>query len=92
MDNLKLPLQPRTVFRFGSLEFMSLDGSYDMILLPPQHDGSNGRRLTRQRRTQRPHLPGGGRRTLGSTPPPSSPKETETGQPWPGKGQHLVGC
>jgi hypothetical protein len=31
MDNLQQPLQPGTVLRFGSLEFMSLDGSYDMI-------------------------------------------------------------
>jgi hypothetical protein len=26
---------------FGSLEFMSLDGSYDMILLPPSRDNDN---------------------------------------------------
>jgi hypothetical protein len=32
---------------------MSLDGSYDMVLLPPQRDNNNGRRLTRQRRTRR---------------------------------------
>ena len=35
MGSLQQPLQPRTVLRFGSLEFMSLDGSYDMVLLPP---------------------------------------------------------
>jgi hypothetical protein len=58
MDNLQQPLQPETVLRFGSLEFMSLDGSYDMILLPPQHDSSNGRRLTWRRRTRRRHLLG----------------------------------
>jgi hypothetical protein len=34
MDNLQQSLQPGTVLRFGSLEFMSLDGSYDMVLLP----------------------------------------------------------
>jgi hypothetical protein len=34
MDNLQQPLQPRMVLRFGSLEFMSHDGSYDMVLLP----------------------------------------------------------
>jgi hypothetical protein len=34
MDSLQQPLQPGTVLRFGSLEFMSLDGSYDMELLP----------------------------------------------------------
>jgi hypothetical protein len=32
---------------------MSLDGSYDMVLLPLQRDSNNGRRLTRQRRTRR---------------------------------------
>jgi hypothetical protein len=32
---------------------MSLDGSYDMVLLPPQRDSNNGRRLARQRRTRR---------------------------------------
>jgi hypothetical protein len=53
MGSLQQPLQPRTVLRFGSLEFMSLDGSYDMVLLPPQRDSSNGRRLARQRRTRR---------------------------------------
>jgi hypothetical protein len=34
MGSLQQPFQPGTVLRFGSLEFMSLDGSYDMILLP----------------------------------------------------------
>jgi hypothetical protein len=34
MDDLQQPLQPGTMLCFGSLEFMSLDGSYDMILLP----------------------------------------------------------
>jgi hypothetical protein len=33
MGSLQQPLQPGTVLRFGSLEFMSLDGSYDMVLL-----------------------------------------------------------
>jgi hypothetical protein len=28
------------MLRFGSLEFMSLDGSYDMILLPPSTVGA----------------------------------------------------
>jgi hypothetical protein len=32
---------------------MSLDGSYDMVLLPPQRDGNNGRRLAQRRRTRR---------------------------------------
>jgi hypothetical protein len=32
------------MLRFESLEFMSLDGSYDMILLPPPCDNDNGSR------------------------------------------------
>jgi hypothetical protein len=35
MGRLQQPLQPGMVLRFGSLEFMYLDGSYDMVLLPP---------------------------------------------------------
>jgi hypothetical protein len=42
MGSLQQPLQPGTVIRFGSLEFMSLDGSYDMILIPPSGDSGNG--------------------------------------------------
>jgi hypothetical protein len=34
MGSLQQPLHPETVLHFGSLEFMSLDGSYDMVLLP----------------------------------------------------------
>jgi hypothetical protein len=49
MGSLQQPLQPGTLLRFGSLEFMSLDGSYDMVLLPPQRDSNNDSRLTRQR-------------------------------------------
>jgi hypothetical protein len=41
MGSLQQPLQPRTVLRFGSLEFMSLDGSYDMVRLPPQRNSIN---------------------------------------------------
>jgi hypothetical protein len=33
------------VLRFGSLEFMSLDGGYDMVLLPQQHNNNDGQRL-----------------------------------------------
>jgi hypothetical protein len=47
------------VLRFGSLEFMSFDGSYDMILLPPPHGSDNvGRQPARRRRNQRrlPHV------------------------------------
>jgi hypothetical protein len=36
---------------------MSLDGSYDMVLLPSQHGNNDGRRLARRRRTRRRHLP-----------------------------------
>jgi hypothetical protein len=32
MGSLQQPLQPGTMLRFGSLEFMSLDGSYYMVL------------------------------------------------------------
>jgi hypothetical protein len=53
MGSLQQPLQPGTVLRFGSLEFMSRDGGYDMVLLPTQHDSNDGRRLARRRRTRR---------------------------------------
>jgi hypothetical protein len=54
MGSLQQPLQPGTLLRFGSLEFMSLDGSYDMVLLPPQRDSDNdGRQLARRWRTRR---------------------------------------
>jgi hypothetical protein len=54
MGSLQQPLQPGTVLRFGSLEFMSLDGSYDMVLLLPQRDINNdGHQLVRRRRTRR---------------------------------------
>jgi hypothetical protein len=49
MGSFQQPLQPGTVLRFGSLEFMSLDGSYDMVLLPPQHDNNDGGQLARRR-------------------------------------------
>jgi hypothetical protein len=42
MGSLQQPLQPGPVLRFGSLEFMSPDGGYDMILLPPPRDNNNG--------------------------------------------------
>jgi hypothetical protein len=50
MGRLQQPLQPGTMLRFGSLKFMSLDGSYDMVLLPPQHDDNDSQRLARRRR------------------------------------------
>jgi hypothetical protein len=36
---------------------MSPDGSYDMVLLPPQHDNNDGRWLARWRRTRLRHIP-----------------------------------
>jgi hypothetical protein len=36
---------------------MSPDSSYDMILLPPQHDSNDGRRLARWRQNRRRSLP-----------------------------------
>jgi hypothetical protein len=59
MSSLQQPLQPGTLLRFGSLEFMSFDGSYDMVLLPPSRDNDNdGRQPTRRRRNRRrlPHV------------------------------------
>jgi hypothetical protein len=59
MGSLQQPFQPGTVLRFGSLEFMSLDDGYDMILLPPPRDSDNGgRQPARRRRNQRrlPHV------------------------------------
>ena len=47
------------MLRFGSLEFMSLDGSYDMIfLLPPRDSDNDGRQPARRRQNQRrlPHV------------------------------------
>jgi hypothetical protein len=49
MGSLQQPLQPETLLRFGSLEFMSLDGSYNMILLPPPRDNDNGGRQRARR-------------------------------------------
>jgi hypothetical protein len=57
MGSLQQPLRPGTVLRFGSLEFMSFDGSYDMILLPPPRDNDNGGRHPARRRRNRRHLP-----------------------------------
>jgi hypothetical protein len=45
------------MLRFRSLEFMSLDGSYDMILLPPPRDNDNGGRQPARRRRNRRRLP-----------------------------------
>jgi hypothetical protein len=54
MGSLQQPLQPGTLLRFGSLEFMSLNGSYDMVLLPLPRDSDNdGRQPARRQRTRR---------------------------------------
>jgi hypothetical protein len=57
MGSLRQPLQPGTVLCFGSLEFVSLDGSYDMILLPLPCDNDNGGRQPARRRRNRQRLP-----------------------------------
>jgi hypothetical protein len=57
MGSLQQPLQPGMVLRFGSLEFMSLDGSYDMILLAPPRDSDNGDRQPARRWRNQRHLP-----------------------------------
>jgi hypothetical protein len=57
MGSLQQPLQPETLLRFRSLEFMSLDGSYDMVLLPPPRDNDNGGRQPARRRRNRRRLP-----------------------------------
>jgi hypothetical protein len=57
MGSLQQPLQPGTMLRFGSLEFMSRDGSYDMILLHPPRDNDIGGRQPARRRRNRRRLP-----------------------------------
>jgi hypothetical protein len=92
MGSLQQPLQPGTLLCFGSLEFMSLDGSYDMVLLPPPCDNDNDDRQPARRRQNRRRLPPhGGRAASGSVPSPSPPQEEEAGQPWPSRRRHLVG-
>jgi hypothetical protein len=92
MGSLQQPLQPGTVLCFGSLEFMSLDSSYDMVLLPPaarqQPRRSSARPAVANSTTSSPR---GGRAASGFVLPPSSPQEEE-GQPWPGRRWHLVSC
>jgi hypothetical protein len=57
MGSLQQPYRPGTVLSFGNLEFMSLDGSYDMILLPPPRDSDNGGRQPARRWGNRRCLP-----------------------------------
>jgi hypothetical protein len=44
---------------------MSLDGSYDMVLLPSRRDDNDGPRLARRRRARRQHLPAAGEEHFG---------------------------
>jgi hypothetical protein len=94
IGSLQQPLQPGTLLRFGSLEFMSLDGSYDMVLL-----ASSAVRQRQWRSSARPpsaesttSSPRDGRTASGSVPSPSPPTEEEAGQPWPSRRRHLIGC
>jgi hypothetical protein len=57
MGSLQQALQPETLLHFGSLEFMSLDGSYDMILLPSPRNNDNGGRQPARRQRNRRRLP-----------------------------------
>jgi hypothetical protein len=57
MGSPQQPFQPGTTLRFGSLEFMSLDGSYDIVLLLPPCDDDNGGRQPARRRGNRRRLP-----------------------------------
>jgi hypothetical protein len=57
MGSLQQSFQPGMVLRFGNLEFMSLDGNHDMILLPPPCDSDNGGRQPAHRRGNRRRLP-----------------------------------
>jgi hypothetical protein len=57
MGSLQQPLQPGTLLRFGSLEFMSLDGSYDIVLPPPPRDNDNDGRQPARRQRNRRRLP-----------------------------------
>jgi hypothetical protein len=92
MGSLHQPLQPRTLLRFGSLEFMSLDSSYDMVLLPsPQQRQwrASDRPLAAESTTSSPR---GERAASTPVPSPSPPQEEEAGQPWLSRTRHLVGC
>jgi hypothetical protein len=57
MGSLQQPLRPGTVLHFGSLEFVSLDGSYDMILFPLPGDSDSGDQQSARRRWDRRRLP-----------------------------------
>jgi hypothetical protein len=92
MGSFQQLLQSGTVLRFGSLKFMSRDGSYDMVLLPSQRDSNDGRRLARRRRTRRRHLPATEGEHPGLPRHPPRRRRRRQGQPWPGRRRRLVGC
>jgi hypothetical protein len=72
---------------------MSLDGSYDMILLPPPCDSDNGgRQPARCAAESTTSSPRGRRTTFRFVPSPPPPTEEEAGQPRPSRRRHLVGC
>jgi hypothetical protein len=58
------------MLHFGSLEFMSLDGSYNMIHLPPPGGSDNGGRQPAHRRRNRRRLPRVVEEQLSSSPRP----------------------
>jgi hypothetical protein len=58
------------MLHFESLEFMSLDGGYDMILLPPPCDSDNGGRQPARRRWNQRRLPCVVEEQLSSSPRP----------------------
>jgi hypothetical protein len=73
------------MLRFESLEFMSLDGSYDMILLPPPRDNDNGGRQPARRRRNRRRLPlVAEEQHLGLSR--HLPRRRRRGQAWPSRG------
>jgi hypothetical protein len=48
MGSHQQPPRPGTVLRFRSLEFVSRNGSHDMVLLPSQRDSNNDRQLAQR--------------------------------------------
>jgi hypothetical protein len=81
MGSLQQPLQPRTVLHFGSLEFMSLDDSYDMVLLPHSATATTTVVSSPGGSELNDVFPRGGGAASGLASSPSSPQKEETGQP-----------
>jgi hypothetical protein len=67
MNNLQEPLRHGMGLYFGSLEFVSPDGSYSMVLLSPQHDNNDGHQLAWRKRTRRRLPPVAEEEHLGSS-------------------------